>query len=601
VTLATLAGADDLEAAGNLLALIPALAGPAARRRRSATVKWLGGLYGGGPLIAPVRPDRLGEALVASTLSEEDDGGHGLLAAVLRLPDDRQLARALDLLARLVTTNPAMLGVVAGVLFGCHPELAERATRQARGAAGRPGSLDIALALQRIYSHALADRLTELASAAGDDGAALLGLALSYNRTGDLAADSGRSDLATDLYLRALTIRARLWIRHHSDRELTRELSISLSRLGDLARRTSQTRDAKKLYERSRRLLSWLVWAEPANNLYASDLATAYDKIAAALAEEGPAEEYYHRGLTIRERLVRENPGEPKFSRDLASSYAKLGDLVNQRGWPIEARGYFEECLEIRERLRAADPTDTTIGRSLSNSYDRLGDWDFDAGEIAAARDRYEKAMLIRQSMSAAEPGNRQIARDLANSYNRLGTVAAGNAEATRLFTEGLQRIKRLADAEPQDATLAQDVSVFLSNLGDVARRDGRPEEAEMYYRLGLDGAQRLLALEPDNITYARDVATFYAGLGSLVEAERAETLLSAAVHFRRHLHDRLPDRTDLAEDLGYALMRLAQVLPPESARRLAVETAELLEPYAAEGRLSRHGEEVWEEARAGC
>jgi hypothetical protein len=52
-------------------------------------------------LLNPLRPDRLGAALVSRVLRDRRDGAHHWLGRVLGLPSDGQAARCLDVLAGL--------------------------------------------------------------------------------------------------------------------------------------------------------------------------------------------------------------------------------------------------------------------------------------------------------------------------------------------------------------------------------------------------------------------------------------------------------------------------------------------------------------------
>jgi tetratricopeptide (TPR) repeat protein len=601
VALATLAGADDDQTGDELLRVLPIFAGPDAAALRRETVAWLGRLYVGPLAINALRPDRLGEALVAATLSAQPDAGRALLLSVLRLRDDAQVSRSLDLLARLAAADPAGAAVVADALFDCHRELVERAETQAHGADGRPGRLDLAVGLQRLLASALSTRMEALA---GVDTAALSGLSLSYNQIGDLARRSGRSDRAGQLYRMCLDIRRDLVRRHPADVHLARELSISYNKLGDLAHRTSQTPRALELYGLGRQLRERLVRENPGNLALQSDLAGSYGRLADVAAETGErsqADVLYRERHEICARLVLQEPGNPGYNRDLSLSYDKLGDLATEEHRSPQAKTHYEAGLAIRERLRDRAPQDAAIARDLSNSYARLGDLHADAGEWPEAWSRYQQALTIRRRLSEVEPDNTTFARDLFQSYERLGSVADSRGErgpARELYRQGLAIVERLAAAERHDTTFARDVSVILTDLGDVARDEGDWEDARALFSQGLDGAQRLLALEPENVTFARDVAAFYGRLGMLPGARGAETLLSAAVHFRRKLHEESPDRADLAEELALALFELAEVAEAPAKGRLFDEILALLGPFGPEARLTGTGQRLLEQAR---
>ena len=78
VALATLAGARDDEEARALFELLCELTGEPAAQARGQLHSWLRALYDGPDVWNPLRPDRLGEALVARVLDDQDDHGQAL-------------------------------------------------------------------------------------------------------------------------------------------------------------------------------------------------------------------------------------------------------------------------------------------------------------------------------------------------------------------------------------------------------------------------------------------------------------------------------------------------------------------------------------------
>ena len=59
-------------------------------------------------------------------------------------------------------------------------------------------------------------------------------------------------------------------------------------------------------------------------------------------------------------------------------------------------------------------------------------------------------------------------------------------AAARRYYEDGLTIAKRLADAAPENADYARDLSVSYNKLGDLARSGGDPAAARRYYEDGL-------------------------------------------------------------------------------------------------------------------
>ncbi|MGH3935306.1 MAG: trypsin-like peptidase domain-containing protein, partial [Pseudonocardiaceae bacterium] len=221
VTLATLAGAANTAEANALISLLPALRGdhPTADRRR--VTDWLAGLYDGASLLNPLRPDRLGEALVSTMLRDQADAVV-LLAAVFSLDSDDQVAQALEVLARLAVNDHWVAGALAEALAGHHADLLERAEAQRRGRPGQPGRLRLASVLIRIHTGPVAQRIAAVPPAEH-----IRALGVTYEQLGNIAEQTGQPTEAHTLYRQSLAIDRRLAEAEPGNTVYQRDLSIS--------------------------------------------------------------------------------------------------------------------------------------------------------------------------------------------------------------------------------------------------------------------------------------------------------------------------------------------------------------------------------------
>ncbi|MDQ6783074.1 MAG: hypothetical protein M3063_06475, partial [Actinomycetota bacterium] len=179
--------------------------------------------------LNPLRPDRLGEALIATCLRSRSDGGSGFLDKVVGLSSDEQVAHCLGVLARCTASDPDIAIATTTVLAARHEQLVARAKRQARGTADRPGQLSLVKALLRLLAGNLAQGL---ASAEPGNTTYQRDLSISYNNLADLAGQAGHSDEAERLYRQGLTIRQGLASAEPRNTTYQRDLSISYERLG---------------------------------------------------------------------------------------------------------------------------------------------------------------------------------------------------------------------------------------------------------------------------------------------------------------------------------------------------------------------------------
>ena len=122
-------GAGSHAEADTLLSIVPLT-------DRRKIISWLGSLYDGPGTLNPLRPDRLGEALVAQALRDRED----LLGKILSVGSDEQLTRCFDVLARLSVYNTVAKHATAAAVAPYRQSLALRAEAQSRGRPGQPGA-----------------------------------------------------------------------------------------------------------------------------------------------------------------------------------------------------------------------------------------------------------------------------------------------------------------------------------------------------------------------------------------------------------------------------------------------------------------------------
>ncbi|MGH3574492.1 MAG: trypsin-like peptidase domain-containing protein, partial [Pseudonocardiaceae bacterium] len=244
VALVTLAGARDDAEAEALFALVPELAGEPATASRRRLDRWLRGLYEGPDRWNPLRPDRLGEALITRTLWA-DEGGLALLSTTLDLRSNAQLTQALEVLLHLAADNGTE-EIVATALVQRHAALVGRCTEQARGTPQRPGRTGLLDGLARLHTKLLTDH--RVATLPTPTQAAL---SISADALGDLAREHGRSTQAQAIFQGVLVIDERKHELEPGNTTYRRDLSISYNKLADLALAAGRSADAEHLYRQS--------------------------------------------------------------------------------------------------------------------------------------------------------------------------------------------------------------------------------------------------------------------------------------------------------------------------------------------------------------
>ena len=349
VALATLAGARDNAEATALLGLVPDLSAPQPSAiAPSQADEWLRGLYQGPDRWNPLRPDRLGEALSARVIAEQEDGGRDFLGAVLDLVSDPQAERLLDVVVRLAA-DPAVASVIADVLADRYSELVERCIRQARGVPGSPGRAGLLDGLTRAHLALLTDtRVSTLPLAAQAQ------ISAAADLLADLARDYGRSPAALAIFESALAIDERRVELEPGNTTYRRDLSVSYEQLADLALAAGRSAEAEGLYGQSLAVRQELAELEPGNTTYRRDLSVSYERLGQVAIEAGQAEEA-QRCLTVavstRRELHRQEPQRADLAEELGVTFYLLtgtgGDPASARQEIIDILTPFEHAATI--------------------------------------------------------------------------------------------------------------------------------------------------------------------------------------------------------------------------------------------------------------
>jgi tetratricopeptide (TPR) repeat protein len=395
VALATLAGAADVEEADRLLACLGDLGGDLHAERRRQLSRWLTTLREGEAYLNPLRPDRLGEALVSATLLDEDRAE--LLSRVMQRVSDRQLVRVLTVVGRAVARDSDVADLAVHTLAGLHRQLVERAKTMASSSSTIVGDAQLATALTRLVDSPTGVRLDR---ADGDPG---------YRR----------------------------------------DVSMSLNKLGDLERVVGDRAEARRLYQRSLELREGLAGSEPDNTGYQRDVSMSLNKLGdleRVVGDRAEARRWYERSLQIREWLAEREPANTGYQRDVSLSMNKLGDLERVVGDRAEARRWYERSLQIREWLAGSDPDNAGYQRDVSASLEQLGVMARDAGDDSSAVTLLRSAVARRSQLKDREPDRVGFAEGLAVSLRLLASVSdtAANEQIRRRIDELLAPFEAL-------------------------------------------------------------------------------------------------------------------------------------------------------------
>jgi tetratricopeptide (TPR) repeat protein len=429
VTVATLCGAAGPDGARALLSALPAFTGGAGEVERHR--RWHAESYPGQEPLPPLRPDRLGEELVAEVLADTPD----LAAAVAPELDARQLARALMVLGRAA---------------GRYPHLTAAMTDLMR--ADPVTAAPIAVAVATNTGDDLADG-GALARALSELGAAHPALELLEHLPERSLVLTGLAVAATRAALRRSERRADADPAERA--HLTHDLAVRLTDAGETEEALVRASDAVAL-------LSTL------DDPHA--LANGLDTLATALRGLGQYADALDRadeGLTVL---------PPGPSRTRVTLLSTRGNLLGDTGRHTEAVAVLDEAVRVSRVSAGPDPAPAAadqLATVLQNLAVALVDIDRLDGALAMATE----AVALRAELDAQHPDRYRDDHILA-----LSTLVAVHAErrehraAARVADEAVTLARSLVHRH--GARHAGQLADALNNSATVLRRIGDPERA---------------------------------------------------------------------------------------------------------------------------
>ncbi|XVV00177.1 tetratricopeptide repeat protein [Actinosynnema sp. CA-248983] len=543
VAAATLVGADDRRAARAVLEAVSTVD----RGSVPDYLAWLGELYPGQSALNPLRPDRLGEDLVATTLSPENHPD--LAAEVASVIEDAQLTRALTVLARAAGRHPHVRDAMMDLLA---PDPAARV------------GVGMAVAV-RTDDATLVDILAELG--------------FTPEVSAAVVAEMPESSLALSGFAAAHTAALLQVESHRPDADprlvaaLRQNLAVRLTDAGD---------DDHALQEAIRAVTAFRdVSAEPdSDHEDTKDLSGALVTLAGAYSRSGlpqDAERAATEALALVESLPDPDPiGIMQALQAVASACQDLGDLAR-------ATAAVTRAMDVVRALPADAGDDRTA--LLAGVVEQACLIALDRHDLPAAADSAQEALDLYRDLDADAPD--RFRDDL---VRMLGTIAGVHAELGSwergiAFGDEAVALARQIIGRHGDAHLTR-LADALVNTAALLRRLSRFEDALTYLREAIPLRQALAERLPGH--QLADFANALFNLGNLmVELNRPQDALDSYDQ-ALDLHPKLP--VAKAEDFAALLIAKARVLVGEDrtdeAEELIAEAVRVLESVAHGARV---------------
>ncbi len=242
---------------------------------------------------------------------------------------------------------------------------------------------------------------------------------------GDLAA--AEREFAT-----SLEIAQELVSRQPDNSDMNMYLALSHERTGDLAWARGDLDGAERSLRAVLEIAERFAAQDPTNAAWQRELSVSHSKmgdLAIARGDLDGSERSYRADLGIAQRLAAQDAANAGRQLDLSVSHNKFGDLAIARGDLAGAEQSYRAALEIVERLAAQDPTNARWQLGLSVSHGKIGDLTQARGDLDGAERSYRAELGILEHLTDQDPANADLQLELGVSHNQLGVLAVKNED----------------------------------------------------------------------------------------------------------------------------------------------------------------------------
>ncbi len=288
-------------------------------------------------------------------------------------------------------------------------------------------------------------------------------------------------------------------------------LSQRLDNYGQRLHRLGRLEDARDVFQEALAIDRGL---ERGGNLGSeANVGIALAHLGNILSELGCHEEalkHSQQALRIHRHVARARPD--RFAGVLAISLGNTGNRLAEVGRFDEALVYAEEGLQIHRRL--AVNGDDASAVKLAGSLQNVSNWLSAYGRFAEALANAAHALQIRRGLAETRPD--AFTADVAMSLGTVAYCLSDSGQFDEALTHGEeahQIYRRLAEARPD--AFAADLAASLLNLGVYLSNLGRFDEALDHATEGVEILRHLAASRPDR--FGADLARNLGNLALLL------------------------------------------------------------------------------------
>jgi serine/threonine protein kinase len=285
--------------------------------------------------------------------------------------------------------------------------------------------------------------------------------------------------------------------------------------------------------------------------------------------------------LAFYERFAAENGANPKLRRETAQAYSRVGRIHDRLGVPDEAEKAYRQAVDRQQALADEFPGEPGRRFDLAVSHLHWVDSLIARAHFTQAEKHGRRAQTLLQQLVKETPRSAQYRDEAARTYNALGTIARRTGrprEAEEQFDKSVALCRKLREEFPAKAAYRRGLAVALHNRGLCRQDDGQLREAEDDLRQSNDLKRRLVKEVPAVATYRADLANGVMSLGALLrQAGRlpeAEDAFREALPLWQRLAADFPRVHDLRHGLARGHHQLGRLLRargqlPEAEREI--------------------------------
>jgi serine/threonine protein kinase len=376
-----------------------------------------------------------------------------------------------------------------------------------------PGSTP---ARELVVKRAL-EYLNSLAQEAGNDPGLQRELAAAYFKVGDVQgrpnyANLGNFSGALESHRKSLALRQTLASAGPQDAAQQLELAESYDRVGEILAQSGDLGEALNSFRKGLAINERLAVAAPGDEKFLSELALLYRHTADVLGfpplpnlgDPKGAMENYQKSLALYETLFASHPANPQNELQLASSHQRLGDLLVDLGDLPAALDRMNQALVIFNRALPANPNYPPLVREIGILNNKIGAIRLLNGDVPGALASMGKSKEILDRLLATDPANLTVMMDVGNVNRGLGTVLArteNKASALEHYEKALKIFSEVTVRNPASVAAHTRVSRTYFNIGEIYLELGEINKAIDQNHKGLANFDETMPQDESNQT----------------------------------------------------------------------------------------------------